>query len=307
MNKDNHLIFEAYKQKLLTELDVGADFAGGAVAPIKKAIKSAPGKGYLIDLISKGLSISHEDATDMLVNKVFNKVFKQKAVTINGKTYPFSNDATNEDQFRTIVKNAVAVAVQEIQKENPSLKLPGSDAIKGYTARVISNLGGFAKDFEKGKFGATKDSVKQIEKAVKVADNKPVKPAETAEVETDDVTYEKDEFPTKVPEYRKIFDQLSDTFTIKKNEDLYDNIDFVANVKDAVENVTGSKSDEDVKEFVETLKFYRDQNKINPYTVASSKEVVPDEAPDEATPEDILRDLGLYPRETAMDSFDKTY
>ena len=162
--------------------------------------------------------------------------------------------------------------MQEIQKENPSLRLPGSDAVKGYTARVISNLGGFAKDFQKGKFGATKDSVKQIEKAVDAADkgikitSKPEEPAADATVET----YEKDEFPTKVPEYRKIFDELGDTFTVKKGQDLYDSAEFRSSVDSAVETVLGKKDEGEANDFIETLKFYRDRNKINPYVIAGS-------------------------------------
>jgi len=310
MNNDSKLIFEAYlnkASKLINELDVGADFAGGALEPIKKSIKGAPGKGYLVDAIAKGLSISHEDAVEMLGKKVFDKVFKQKAVTINGKEYPFSNDAKNEDQFRTIVKNAVAVAVQEIQKENPSLRLPGSDAVKGYTARVISNLGGFAKDFQKGKFGATKDSVKQIEKAVNAADrgtkitSKPEEPTADATVET----YEKDEFPTKVPEYRKIFDELGDTFTVKKGQDLYDSAEFKSSVNSAVEAVLGKKDEGEANDFIETLKFYRDRNKINPYVIAGSSEGVPDEEPGEPTPEEILRDIGAWSSPRGEDMFDR--
>jgi hypothetical protein len=310
MNKDTKLIFEAYFNKsanLINELDVGADFAGGALGPIKKGIKSAPGKGYLVDLISKGLNISHEDAVEMLGKRVFDKVFRQKAVTIDGKEYPFSNDAKNEDQFRTIVKNAVAVAVQEIQKENPSLKLPGSDAIKGYTARVISNLGGFAKDFQKGKFGATKDSVKQIEKAVTAADKstKITAKPETPAVDDTIETYEKDEFPTKVPDYRKVFDALGDSFTIKKGQDLYDTPEFRSSVEDAVESVYGSKDQGEIKDFIDTMKFYRDKNKINPYAIAGSGEGVPDEAADEPTPEDILKDLGAIGRGGGFDEYDK--
>lgn len=308
MNSDSKLIFEAYfnkTYKLINELDVGAEFAGGALGPIKKSIKSAPGKGYLVDSIAKGLSISHEDAVELLGKKVFDKVFKQKAVTINGKEYPFSNDAKNEDQFRTVVKNAIVVALQDIKKEHPNIQIPGSDALRGYTARVISNLGGFAKDFQKGKFGATKDSVKQVEKAVKSADaNTKITAIPEPAQNTENETYEKDEFPTKVVEYRKIFDGLNDTFTIKKGSDLFDDPEFKANVSDVVEIVSGSKNPEEIKDFIDTLKFYRDKNKINPYSVAGTSEGVPDEEPGEPTPEEILRDIGAWERPKGSDRFD---
>lgn len=322
MNKDTKLIFEAYlnKQKLLTELDVGADFAGGALEPIKKGIKSkspkASERGYLIDNIAAGLNISHEKAVDLLGNLVFNKVFKNTPVTINGKEYPFSNDAKNEDQFRSVLKNAVAQSIKEIKAKNPNLKLPGADAQNDYTSRFISNLGGFAKDFKKGKFGGSGNAKAQVNKAVDVADKSPKSALPPTESPAGEDTPDEDanidkyatgDFPTSTKEYKEIIERLKPIYKIKKDQDILNSTELKADIEAAINELKDidPKFDADVDTFIADARFHRDVNKIPVFKLLKPGEDVPEDSSDDATPEEILKDIELATgRKTGNRGFD---
>lgn len=314
MNKDSKLIFEAYlnkKASLLNELDVGADFAGGALEPIKKSIKSslksgstkASERGYLIDNIATGLNISHDQAVELLGNKVFNKVFKQKPITINGKEYPFSNDAKNEDQFRSVLKNAVIQSIKEIKSEHPTLKLPGADAQNDYTSRVISNLGGFAKDFTKGKFGGSKEAKGQVKKAVNVADKSPKSalPAEvppTEDTPDEDVNVDKyitGDFPTSTKDYKDILEKLKPVYKVNKGEDVLESPELKADIDAAIAELKdiNPNFDVDAETFLSDAKFHRDENKKPVFRLLKPGEDVPQDGEGDSTPEEILKDIEL--------------
>jgi len=328
IKNDNHLIYEAYASKknlkLVNELDVGGDWAGGGSDTFKKQIKQRHKEGqdvYLINAIAKSLNMSIDNAADLLGSKVFNHAFKPAPILINGKKFPFSNDAKNEDQFRKSLIDAINKALQDIAKQHPELKLPGSEALKVYTSRIISNMGGFAKDFQKGKFGATSQTKEKIKSAVKndksVKVNDPVSsptdssaPTQTGPdsgpvVDDEDAgldVYDKGEFPTKTKDYIEIFDELKDTYKVSQGSDLYDSEEFVDDVRriiDSREGLSKDQKEEEVKEFIGALKFHRDENKLNAFGLRSKnpEDVVGDESDDLSPVEQGLKDIGADLRE----------
>ena len=316
---DNHLIYEAYVNKknvkLVNELDVGGDWAGGGSTEFKKSVKQKIKEGgdvYLINAIAKSLNMSVDNAADLLGSKVFNHAFKPAPIIINGKKFPFSNDAKNEDQFRKSLMVAIKKALQDIAKEHPELKLPNSEALRVYTSRIISNMGGFAKDFEKGKFGATSQTKQNIknavknDKSVKVDSTPSVPPSEQptdssigGEKEDEGLDiYDKESFPTRTKEYVEIFDELQDTYKVSQGTDLYDSEEFINDVKsivDSKEGLTKDQKEEEIKEFINALKFHRDENKLNAFGLRSKnpEDVVGDEADDLSPVEQGLKDLGV--------------
>jgi hypothetical protein len=65
----------------------------------------------------------------------------------------------------------------DLKKENPGLKVPGADAVKGYTARVISQLATAEKDYSAGAQAAPQE----VEKAVEGASEESVENGAPAE------------------------------------------------------------------------------------------------------------------------------
>lgn len=310
MNNDSRLIFEAYKSKILiNELDVGTDWAGGGEPEIKKKIGTAPGGGYLIGNIASSLNISKEEASDILTAAVFPRLFKQKAAVINGKEVGYINPSKNEDQFRQQVKDAIKLALNDLKIRYPELKVPSSDALRGYTARVIANLGGFYRDYNVGGKGmvAPVKSVTTIKKAVKTAEAPEA--SEPVAAATED-TYVRGD-ARFIPEYQRIFGEMPDEITIPAGKDLYSSPEFVSAVKDAIMQASDVKNASDkeyVADFIDTLKY---KNSFVKSDAAKNKEgegtgELPTMDDDGSTdPVDILRDLGTWDRASGFDEFDK--
>lgn len=308
MDRDSKLIFEAYR--LVNELDIGTDWAGGPSQVIRKKISTAPGGGYLIGSIAKSLNISLEDAADKLTAAIFPRLFKQKPGIINGKEVGYINPSRNEDQFRLAIKTAIGLALKDLKIQHPELQVPGSDALKGYTARVIANLGDFYRDYTAGEKGviAPVKSVKAVKDAVKNAESsKETSQPETAPTET---TYVRS-MARFIPDFQKVFVELPDEITVSSDRDLYDSEEFGAALRDAIMQAYDVKTASDkefVTTFVDSLKYK------NAYVKSDSKkekegegsgEISTIETDDSETPTDILKDLGAWEPDVGFDDFDR--
>jgi len=312
MDLDTKLIFEAYK--LINELDIGTDWAGRPSPTIRQKIKTAPGGGYLIGSIAKSLNISLEDAADKLTAAIFPRLFKQKSSVINGREVGYITPSRNEDQFRLAIKNAIGLALKDLKIENPELQVPGSDALKGYTARVIANLGDFYRDYAVGEKGviAPVKGVKKIKDAVKKADAPAGtgQPEEQPEAPATDVTYVRS-MARFIPDFQKVFVELPDEITVPIDSDLYETEEFNSALRDAIMQAYDTKTASDkefITTFVDSLKFK------NAYVKSDSKkekegegtgEVSTIETDDAETPTDILKDLGAWEPDVGFDDFDR--
>jgi hypothetical protein len=175
--------FNSLFNQLLNEYTpVGAEF-GSFGSSLKSAIGTAPGKGYLIGNIADSLGKTKEEVVDMISKSLFDKVF--------GKYPDNTNPAKNEDQYRNAIKWALAEIIMDLKKENPGLKVPGADAVKGYTARVISQLAKAEKDYSAGAQAAPQEVEKAVEDAEPTEGQKPAEPkAPKAAKYMDDAEYE---------------------------------------------------------------------------------------------------------------------
>lgn len=308
MDNDSKLIFEAYK--LINELDVGTDWAGGPSSPIRKKISSAPGGGYLIGSIAKSLNISLEDAADKLTAAIFPRLFKQKPGVINGKEVGYINPSRNEDQFRLAIKNAIGLALKDLKIQHPELQVPGSDALKGYTARVIANLGDFYRDYAMGEKGvvAPVKGVKKVKVAVKQAEtNQPPVQTSEAPVETKYVRG----MARFIPDFQKVFVELPDEITVPHGKELYDTEEFKSALRDAILQAYDDKTANDkefTNDFIDSLKYknaYIKSDEKKEKEGEGSGEISTIEADDYDDPVDILKDLGTWDQATGFDEFDK--
>lgn len=177
--------FDSLFEQLLGELTpVTADYETFG-SSLKGAIGTAPGKAYLIGNIADSLGKSREEVVDMISKSLFDKVF--------GKYPDNTNPAKNEDQYRNAIKWALAEIIMDLKKDNPNLKVPGADAVKGYTARVISQLAKAEKDYSGGVSAAPQEVEKAVEGASEesVENGKPAEPkAPKAAKYMDEAEYE---------------------------------------------------------------------------------------------------------------------
>jgi vacuolar-type H+-ATPase subunit H len=149
--------FDSLFEQLLGELTpVTADYENFD-SSLKGGIETAPGKGYLIGNIADSLGKTREEVINMISKTLFDKVF--------GKYENNTNPAKNEDQYRNAIKSALTEIVNDLKTENPDMKVPGADAVKGYTARVISQLATAEKDYSAGAQAAPQEVEKAIEDA----------------------------------------------------------------------------------------------------------------------------------------------
>jgi hypothetical protein len=154
--------FDSLFENLLNELSpVTADYETFG-SSLKGAIGTAPGKGYLIGNIADSLGKSREEVVDMISKSLFDKVF--------GKYPNNTNPAKNEDQYRNAIKSAIAEIVNDLKAQNPDMKVPGADAVKGYTARVISQLATAEKDYSAGAQAAPQEVGKAVKGAAEEVD-----------------------------------------------------------------------------------------------------------------------------------------
>jgi len=152
MNRDTHLIFEAYKKhRLVNEMDIGADFGpslGAVSSGVAEREKNAD--TYIFKLLkSKNPDKSHDEIVKMIVEPLYNAIFVDNKFSANG---------SHKDQMaklQTALENELAKSYPRAQS--------------GYTARIIKNflapvvkiLDAEASDVESGK-----EAVKAIKQAV---------------------------------------------------------------------------------------------------------------------------------------------
>lgn len=173
MNRDIHLIFEAYKKKqmaLINETDIGAEFGSslGAVSSgVAEREKSAD--TYIFKLLkSKNPDKTHDEIVKMVVEPLYNAIF------VNNK---FSAHGSHKDQLaklQTTLENELAKSYPRAQSS--------------YTARIIKNfLAPVVKilDAEPGAVEGGKEAVRAVKQAVdKAAAKNEVSAPETGESET---------------------------------------------------------------------------------------------------------------------------
>ena len=173
MNRDSHLIFEAYKKKqqvLVTEADIGAEFGpslGAVASGVADREKNAD--TYIFKLLkSKNPDKSHDEIVKMIVEPLYNAIF------VDNK---FSATGSHKDQLaklQTALEN-------ELTKSHPK-------ALSGYTARIIKNfLTPVVKilDAESSDVEGGKEAVKAIKQAVNKAAAKNEVKAPEGEIDVD--------------------------------------------------------------------------------------------------------------------------
>ena len=122
MNRDIHLIFEAYrnkKNKLVKEADIGAEY-GAFLGAAKEGIVNRVGDTYLFSDLAKKTGKSAEEVVEVIIKPIYDSLF------IDGK---FNADGSEKDQLAKL-QNAI----------HSSLVSSGyPKARAGYTARIIKN------------------------------------------------------------------------------------------------------------------------------------------------------------------------
>jgi len=119
MNKDSHLIFEAYRKRFVTEAPISAEYEPFAAAT-KGAIVGRGGDTYLFSDLMKKTGKSSDEVVEMIVKPVFDALFP------SGR---FDAEGSEKEQL-----NSLQTA---IHSELVHLGYPKARA--GYTARIIKN------------------------------------------------------------------------------------------------------------------------------------------------------------------------
>jgi hypothetical protein len=119
MNLDSHLIFEAYRKKLLKEAPIGAEYEPFAAAT-KQAVTGRAGDTYLFADLIKKTGKTADEVVDMIVKPVYDALFP------GGR---FDAEGSEKEQL-----NSLQTA---IHSELVHLGYPKARA--GYTARIIKN------------------------------------------------------------------------------------------------------------------------------------------------------------------------
>jgi hypothetical protein len=119
MNKDSHLIFEAYRKRFITEAPISAEYEPFAAAT-RGAVVGRGGDTYLFSDLMKKTGKSADEVVEMIVKPVFDALFP------GGR---FDAEGSEKDQL-----NSLQTA---IHSELVHLGYPKARA--GYTARIIKN------------------------------------------------------------------------------------------------------------------------------------------------------------------------
>ena len=119
MNKDSHLIFEAYRRNLLKEAPIGADYEDIHNATTQ-AVTTRGGDTYLFADLIKKTGKSAEEVIEMIVKPVYDALFP------GGR---FDAEGSEKEQLASLQ--------DAIHSELVHLGYPKARA--GYTARIIKN------------------------------------------------------------------------------------------------------------------------------------------------------------------------
>lgn len=153
MDKDAHLIFEAYKNKLLSEAPPA--YAVGDLDIPGEKLKDLPGGGYGLKKKAEKDKQPIETITQNLVKAIQTKLFKPEQHTVDGVEYSLFYPG-NEMKLRSDLQSLV-------QQE---LGVGKTDA--AYTARVVRNLLNIVvKDTATGGVAAKTEKIKSAVQAAK--------------------------------------------------------------------------------------------------------------------------------------------
>jgi len=153
MKRDDHLIFESYVHKLLSEAPPA--YAEGDLDIPEPKLKTAPGGGYGLGKTAAKTGKSIKDVSDELVKKIQTQLFKPEPHEIDGVKYALYYPG-NEMKLKNDLQNLV-------QKE---LGLGKTEA--GYTARIVRNmLNIVVKDDVTGGVAAKPETIKAAVKQPK--------------------------------------------------------------------------------------------------------------------------------------------
>lgn len=198
--------FDTLFEQLLNELTPVSTELEPFAGSLKSKIGEAPGGGYLIGKIAdtltkhKGEEVTKEQVVDMISQELFDKVFP-------GGT----NEANNEDAYRASIKKALIEIVKGIQ-EREGVKIPGAgDAVAGYTARVISQLGDATKEY------GARVSKEEVQSAVENAEDETVEGSKPSTDEVEAETEEESGNRTIVRIENMITDLVDDTGVLESD------------------------------------------------------------------------------------------
>jgi hypothetical protein len=129
--------FDSLFEKLLNEYTPVAADEPSFGSSLEQNINSASGGGYLIGDIADSLGKTREEFVKEISSSLYNKIFGETGI----------HPASNEEEYRNAIVSALKDVIGELKQKYPELKVPGAEARKGFTARIISNLASATKDF----------------------------------------------------------------------------------------------------------------------------------------------------------------
>jgi hypothetical protein len=119
MNRDSHLIFEAYNKRILSEMAIKADYTKIKDA-IVNGLKGRTGSSYIFKTVADKTGKDTEEVVDMVVKPVIDALFPNGVFASSGE----------QKMQATKLQNAIQ---QELAKQY-------GGAVSGYTARIIKNF-----------------------------------------------------------------------------------------------------------------------------------------------------------------------
>jgi hypothetical protein len=188
MNRDTHLIFEAYRQKqleLINEMDMGAErgaFIGGVASGLKKRreeYKQKKGKNpdeYIIsDLVGKGEA--HDKAIEKIASDVYDKLFEDGVFRARGDR-KMQLDTLQNKILETLVSlgytstksgwtaRILRAAAESILKDIEEKEATGDDVTQADVQDAVEDsIEGIAKEVQQtpaGKAEVSKVNVEQF-------------------------------------------------------------------------------------------------------------------------------------------------
>jgi hypothetical protein len=189
------------------------------------------------------------------------------------------------------------------------MRVPGSEAIRGYTARVLANAGEFITDVTQTKAGMIAPVTSSKDLKVAIVKAEAPKADTVAKSSTEDVYIRGN--ARFISEFQKVFSEMPDEITVKNGEDLYKSDAFKDAVKDAIMQAYDVKKAGD-KDFYDDLVSSLEAKSA--YGISTAKkeqegegtgEMPTIEGEVEQTPLEILQDLGTWSRDSGFDQYDK--
>lgn len=172
MNKDSHLIFEAYKQartQLLNELDLGADVGsfGPAIAKGLKERESGGFDAYTYDTLKKALGKNSDEIANLIGPIIHNILFPNNVFPAKG------DEKTQINKLQNSLHNIMPQVIDELKKdEEMAKKLEGASGLTGtrhkYSARITRDfITPFVKVLNSGSEGEEAPSEEEVKAVVK--------------------------------------------------------------------------------------------------------------------------------------------